>query len=585
MCSIQFRVKIISNNQEIVIEPSNLTPDNICTTYVVGAYINITLEGSTVPCAQILELGDSCGPSQNPCSSDPNDLINDLGAVTPGYENAIIAIASPVYVLTDCEGIAPTTQSTVSQLELYDGKVIKFISASEEEGKPTCLQVEKQICDQGLPEFNFGAVIVTDYFSTCVECLTVKPTTIEEVKKRSVSPGYNTPGCLPDYYDKVSCKFSESLYQEVIKKRYGIDFCCENDTDKWDIKKELLDLAAITDPNICETICPTDVVECSIKCFNIDTCDIDLYTLGLLVSNGDLNLQSLLDLYAEYETSNPEVYSQIEPFFGACAINGTFCINLCLYSIACYAEFEESLAAIDQEIVDCRNITKATEADNQSLYNVQITELQDCIDQLEILLGDINQLTGDLEQCQIELQALIDAGAPQVEIDAKEKECADLQNDLDSFTDDYNQAVIDCGGTVSELEAQSVTLTENRNLSNQFYDFFNDYLGNLQNNLQDSLDQIDQCTKCNEIVALSLIWLTFVEYTACSGTVLNTPLAPFVKVYSQVTTDYKFVNEGTSLSSEELQTVMNSIITISDECDELPGCADITDPPNCVILE
>jgi hypothetical protein len=577
MCSIQFRVKIISNNQEVVIQDADLALDDICTTYFVGTYVSITFkEGNTEPCAQILEIGNSCGPLQNPCSNDPNDLLNDLGDAPP----ATVAITSPVYVLTDCQGIAPTTQSTVSQLELYDGKVIKFIPASEE-GKPTCLQVEKQICDQGFPEFNFGAVIVTDYFSTCAECLTVKPTTIEEVKKRSVSPGYNTPGCLPDYYDKVSCKFSESLYQEVIKKRYGIDFCCENDTDKWDIKKELLDLAAITDPNICETICPTDVVECSIKCFNIDTCNIDLYTLGLLVSNGDINLQSLLDLYAEYETSNPEVYSQIEPFFGACAINGTFCINLCLYSIACYANFEESLAATLAEIRDCGQLTKATEAENQSLYNIQKSELESCINDLEVLLGSIEQFTQELEQCQIELQALIDAGAPQNEIEDKEEECYGAEKALAVATETYNDVVDFCGGTVSELQAQLATLVENRTLSNQFYDYFSSYLQNVEANLINSLDQIDQCKKCNEIVALSLIWSTFAEYTTCSGTVLSTPLAPFVKVYSQVTTDYKFVNEGTPLSSEELQTVMNSIITISDECDELPGCADITDPPNC----
>jgi hypothetical protein len=582
MCSIQFRVKIISNNQEIVIEPSNLTLDNICTTYVVGAYINITLEGSTVPCAQILEIGDSCGPIQNPCSSDPNDLLNNLGAVTPGYEDAIIAIASPVYVLTDCEGIAPTTQSTVSQLDFYDGKVIKFISASEEEGKPTCLQVEKQVCDQGLPEFNFGAVIVTDYFSTCVECLTVKPTTIEEVKKRSVSPGYNTPGCLPDYYDKVSCKFSESLYQEVIKKRYGIDFCCENDTDKWDIKKELLDLAAITDPNICETICPTNTVECNILCLNVDTCDLDFNTFTQFVTNGSADMTDLITSYLDYEVTDPILYAELDYF--DCTYDLTYCLPLCFYLGQCYKNLESDLADYINVFQECRQVAQDREAFLANEYNQLDQDLNDCINNITELTNQIDLLTDQLNQCQEELQALIDAGAPQVDIDAKEKECADLQNDLTSSQNDLQAVqqncanICGCSGSIEEVQAYLAIITTRRSLAQQFYVDYDTQIDELILNLEKVYEDMQECETCD--VIFPALYGGLITYTTCGGSEISMPLAPFLKIYSQVTTDYVYSNDGYGLSN--YQDLMSSIITLSEQCDELPECTDDTDLPNCL---
>ena len=69
-------------------------------------------------------------------------------------------------------------------------------------------------------------------------------------KLRSVRPGYNTPACSADYFDKVSCKFSEALYKDVLADRYGIVVnCSKEEFEKWEIKKELLDLAAITNPD------------------------------------------------------------------------------------------------------------------------------------------------------------------------------------------------------------------------------------------------------------------------------------------------------------------------------------------------
>jgi hypothetical protein len=84
-----------------------------------------------------------------------------------------------------------------------------------------------------------------EYYGDCIEGVCppiVYPT-------RYVKPGYNTPSCDTEKWDKITCKSSEILYKSVLKGRYGISNCCDEPTDKWLIKKELIDLAALVDPN------------------------------------------------------------------------------------------------------------------------------------------------------------------------------------------------------------------------------------------------------------------------------------------------------------------------------------------------
>lgn len=65
---------------------------------------------------------------------------------------------------------------------------------------------------------------------------------------RSVKPGYNTPACSAEKYEKISCKSSQALYRNVLNLRYGISNCCPEEDEYWLIKKELIDLAALYDP-------------------------------------------------------------------------------------------------------------------------------------------------------------------------------------------------------------------------------------------------------------------------------------------------------------------------------------------------
>jgi hypothetical protein len=104
----------------------------------------------------------------------------------------------------------------------------------------------------------------TDYIETFGNC---SETTLDVwdcppiiYPRRSVQPGYNTPACTIDKYEKISCKSAEIYYKQVLYLRYGISDCCPEDTDKWLIKKELIDLDALRDPNY---ICSVSTCGCA----------------------------------------------------------------------------------------------------------------------------------------------------------------------------------------------------------------------------------------------------------------------------------------------------------------------------------
>lgn len=85
--------------------------------------------------------------------------------------------------------------------------------------------------------------------------------------KRKIKPGYSVPTCDIDKWEKITCRASEILYKEVMRLRYGMSNCCPEDDEKWLIKKELIDLAALVDPDyICKPVqscgCPPSSCGC-----------------------------------------------------------------------------------------------------------------------------------------------------------------------------------------------------------------------------------------------------------------------------------------------------------------------------------
>jgi len=108
-----------------------------------------------------------------------------------------------------------------------------------------------------------------EYFGECTngEC----PPQI--YPKRSVQPGYITPICSTEKYEKITCKASEILYKSVLELRYGISNCCPEEDNKWLVKKQLIDLQALRDPMYeCEvSACGCGQTSCG--CDTLKTCN------------------------------------------------------------------------------------------------------------------------------------------------------------------------------------------------------------------------------------------------------------------------------------------------------------------------
>ena len=155
-------------------------------------------------------------------------------------------IAQTLYY-KDCEGVVQTQPFTIS-------KSIRYFF----------------MC--GIPNQTSSDIYITGPFPTVgieagASCgdipVLVCPPTIYPT--RFIKPGYQTPTCDIEKYEKISCNAAEILYKTVLRARYGISNCCDTPDDKWIIKKELIDLQAAMDPNY---VC-TPVQSC---CNNTPTC-------------------------------------------------------------------------------------------------------------------------------------------------------------------------------------------------------------------------------------------------------------------------------------------------------------------------
>jgi hypothetical protein len=119
----------------------------------------------------------------------------------------------------------------------------------------------------------------TDYiesFGDCTQATIQDPWTCPPpiYPRRFIRPGYYVPACSIDKFEKITCKAAEAMYKKVLEQRYGISNCCPDDDNKWLIKKELIDLAGLVDPNYtCTPVqsCCNEAPNCG--CTPLKTCN------------------------------------------------------------------------------------------------------------------------------------------------------------------------------------------------------------------------------------------------------------------------------------------------------------------------
>ena len=86
---------------------------------------------------------------------------------------------------------------------------------------------------------------IINYFGKCTNGVCPP----KKNKQKSVKPGYNTPGCEAWKYEEISCRAADAMYKQVLELRYGISNCCPDEDNEYVIKKELIDLASLYDPD------------------------------------------------------------------------------------------------------------------------------------------------------------------------------------------------------------------------------------------------------------------------------------------------------------------------------------------------
>jgi hypothetical protein len=139
-----------------------------------------------------------------------------------------------------------TTTKEYEYIDCNDGTVLLTLIAGQTSGK-ICLK--RWVIDY--PD--------TDNLEIFGECQTTNTIGVyvcpETRTQRRIKPGYSVPTCDIDRWEKITCRASEILYMQVMRLRYGLTNCCPEDDEKWLIKKELIDLAALVDPDyICAPV-------------------------------------------------------------------------------------------------------------------------------------------------------------------------------------------------------------------------------------------------------------------------------------------------------------------------------------------
>lgn len=255
---------------------------NVCWTYTKGG---IALEATFIDLTGAVAYNDcaTCTlinpcvivPSLSACACFTVSAIDDcLSSITLILNEPLISFVDcatckpKCYLLTNCLDPLDTIL-TYTNLEDYVGDVIKLLETCPDK----CWTVSR--ADNCIDSISIQQSIET--FASCDACLPPVPEIPFNLKTRAVKPGFYTLGCPPKYTIAVNCKFAEVVFSQMAVKRYGITPCCDDeDTNKWLIDKELLDLKALYDPSLCvSTItrcCPVKCLEVTLEVFRPIAC-------------------------------------------------------------------------------------------------------------------------------------------------------------------------------------------------------------------------------------------------------------------------------------------------------------------------
>jgi hypothetical protein len=227
------------------------------------------------------------------CIDSEDTLIIDLGEDTFGYSGRVLLLeeypnicwevveetentgeavtiedvyftcedcARTAYQLTDCTGRLQPKYSE-QDFESLVGSIIKVPFYNN-----ACFTVSVVRYSQ---DYTYENIEYSNIYEDCNSCRQLK----------TITPNETSIRCDENLLKKVASNFSESMHQEVMSKRYGVEFCCLTDKNKWWLKQKMLefDLSFVDSPEFPEPfveVCCIQVDEpCVLPQNNCNTCD------------------------------------------------------------------------------------------------------------------------------------------------------------------------------------------------------------------------------------------------------------------------------------------------------------------------
>ena len=191
----------------------------------LAAYVGKVIQ--LVGCEKCFTVAEFIGVPTNPVGVTFHSEYTDCATCLKSFTCRCSTIynegtSKSTFTYIDCNGVEQTTASVEAKSRSTRYCVIRWTSGTLPLYHGNCTQAD------------------SDSPWTC-------PAQTYPVKK--IKPGYNTPACSIEKYEKISCNFGEQLYKSVVEQRYGVSSCCPEEIDKWTIKKELIELQALVDPN------------------------------------------------------------------------------------------------------------------------------------------------------------------------------------------------------------------------------------------------------------------------------------------------------------------------------------------------
>jgi len=175
-------------------------------------------------------------------SSPTPDFANALEVVVAKqFEECADCLAATVCKCTKVTSLLTTGDASFTYEDCFDNLHTITLGAGESSAK---------FCSS-----RFASISLTDFqVKFTGECVDDPNTTNNKVcpvdiKGRLIKPGYKAPICNADRFERVTCETAEVLYKQVLQQRYGISNCCPEDDENLILKKEVIDLEALNDPD------------------------------------------------------------------------------------------------------------------------------------------------------------------------------------------------------------------------------------------------------------------------------------------------------------------------------------------------